>query len=299
MSRHTYAPNGREQRRRRPPASSTRCKLMRAQRRLGRACRRSGSPPSRATCRCGSWCVEKDGTRYEHVATRHFASREDHARAAGARRAPRSPAAALRRARRPDAVALLSASTAASGQSERALRRRSGVRRAAAQALARGGGRLGRSRRRWSPRRCCACSDCRRARSRAWSTRLCRAHARGAHRRRCRPRCAPTCRTGCGSASRDAARRGGGAAHRAGPAEPGAARLARQPRADRAATRRTRASRADGIDGDADAVFARGAAARGQAGDQPPPAVRATAWSKCRTRAASCSPGCSRRGAAR
>ena len=73
-----------------------------------------------------------------------------------------------------------------------------------------------------------------------------------------------------------AARRRGGAAHRAGAAQPGAARSARQPRAHRARRRRRRSWRPT-ASSEGDAVFARRAAPRRQAGDQPPRAFTAGA----------------------
>ena len=177
-------------------------------------------------------------------------------------------------------------------------RRRDGVRRAAAQALARGGGGIG-----------CAA----RAARRGAVTRLGDFGARAAgtfSRRSFCGNCATRARTSvprrCVRILPDwlwerlvrPTRRRGGAAHRAGPAEPGAARLARQscargqgycpstPRRGRASRRQTRPIR-------------RAGSPRRQACRSTATRCSPTAWSRCRTRAASCSRGCLRRGAAR
>ena len=154
-------------------------------------------------------------------------------------------------------------------------------------------------RRRWSPRRCCACSGLSARACRDWSTRTCCA--------RCAKRAADEPAAGGARRSAGLAVAAAGRADTAKKRRCASRRDCSIPRRSTCASisrassamRRARSSRRDGIEADADALFAGRPARRRQAGDQPPSRCSAKAWSKCRTRAASFSPGCSRRDAAR
>ena len=208
--------------------------------------------------------VEKDGTRYEHMA-RRIASRES-SRA----RCWRTPAARARqvlrvqRARRPAAVALFPRAPQARPARARVRRRDACSRCCGAGARSRPR-RARRSRARWSRAAL--------LRVLGFSARALQglvdddllARVRSTERRRrCRPRCAPICPTGSGSGwSRSTARRRRCASRKACsiPRRSICASISRAP----GAKRRRAGSARDGIECTADAVFAGGAAPRRQA----------------------------------